>query len=177
MKQLHLFLCLAVVSTLLTGMIYAAVQQNLRQSANDPQIQMAEDTANLLNKNVQLPLDSPTKVDAGLSLSPFLIIYDQFGNVLNATVVVDGKTPPLPSGVFQTVRNSGEARFTWQPQPNVRIAAVVVQYDKGFVLAGRSLREVEKREDQLTRNLLVGWIVTLGMVFILSFFPHKLSRK
>ena len=36
---------MAVIITGLSGLIYATVQQNIRQSADDPQIQMAEDTA------------------------------------------------------------------------------------------------------------------------------------
>ncbi len=38
--------------------------------------------------------------------------------------------------------------MTWQPERRVRIATVVVRYEgreSGFVLAGRSLREVEER--------------------------------
>jgi hypothetical protein len=39
------WLPLAAVTTLLCGLVYLAVQQSLRQGANDPQIQMAEDAA------------------------------------------------------------------------------------------------------------------------------------
>jgi hypothetical protein len=37
------WLLLAIVLTGLIGLVYVAVQQDLRQGANDPQIQMAED--------------------------------------------------------------------------------------------------------------------------------------
>jgi len=39
------WLLIAIVVTGLIGLVYVAVQQDLRQGANDPQIQMAEDTA------------------------------------------------------------------------------------------------------------------------------------
>ena len=39
----------AVVVTAFCALAYATVQQSLRQAANDPQIQMAEDTAASLN--------------------------------------------------------------------------------------------------------------------------------
>ena len=39
------WLPLGVAVTLVCALIYATVQQNYRQSANDPQIQMAEDAA------------------------------------------------------------------------------------------------------------------------------------
>ena len=42
------WLPMALVVTALCGVVYAAVFRNIRQSANDPQIQMAEDAAALM---------------------------------------------------------------------------------------------------------------------------------
>ncbi|MBX4190035.1 hypothetical protein KW791_01945, partial [Candidatus Parcubacteria bacterium] len=39
---------LAVVSTILCGLVYLALQQYIRASANDPQIQISEDMARVL---------------------------------------------------------------------------------------------------------------------------------
>jgi len=39
---------LAVVATVMAGMVYGVAQQVLRQSANDPQIQLAGDVADAL---------------------------------------------------------------------------------------------------------------------------------
>ena len=39
------WLLVAIVVTVLVGLLYAAVQQDLRQGANDQQIQMSEDAA------------------------------------------------------------------------------------------------------------------------------------
>jgi hypothetical protein len=67
-------------------------------------------------------------------------------------------------GVFDYVRQHDQDRITWQPEPGVRIATVVAGYtgsQSGFVLAGRSLREVEKRESQAEMEAGVVWIVTL----------------
>jgi hypothetical protein len=36
----------------------------------------------------------------------------------------------------------------------------------GFVLAGRSLREVEKREDGIMQIILLGWIGMLLVTFL-----------
>ena len=44
------FIMLSMLLTLACGICYVAVQQTLRQSANDPQIQMAEDAAAALAK-------------------------------------------------------------------------------------------------------------------------------
>ena len=98
----------------------------------------------------QAPPDSivpaqPT-ADMAKSLSTFLAIYNATGTPIGSSVSLDGKLPVPPSGVFDSVKLHGEDRFTWQPKPGLRLAAVVTQYSgpqSGFVLVGRSLREVE----------------------------------
>jgi hypothetical protein len=40
--------------------------------------------------------------------------------------------------------------------------------DKGYVLAGRSLKEIETREMDLMKLALIGWIVSILLVLILS---------
>src|SRR6266849_11215871 len=164
------WLLVAIVVTGLIGLLYAAVQQDLRQGANDPQIQMAEDAAVKLagGQPVQSVVPSE-KVDIAKSLAPYLIIFDANGNPIDSSAQLDGQTPTIPSGVFDSVRQNGEDRFTWQPQTGVRSAVVVTQYkgsNSGFVLAGRSLREVEKREDNLMLVLLVGWVVIILVTFV-----------
>jgi len=137
---------LAVVATAFCGLVYVAVQQELRQNANDPQIQMAQDTADALAGGAPLESVMPTaKIDVSRSLAPFLIVYNQQGEAMVSSGLLHGETPPLPPGVLDFASHNGEDRVTWQPEPGVRIAAVVVPVDRpdrSFVLAGRSLREV-----------------------------------
>lgn len=164
------WLPLALLMTLVSLMIYGAVQQDLRQSANDPQIQMAEDAARALasGKSPATLVEVET-VDIATSLAPYLIIFDSAGQPVASSAQLNGQTPALPNGVFDFVRQQGEDRVTWQPQSDVRSATIIVPYrgsNEGFVLAGRSLREVEKREDQLTNNLALGWIVSLTALFV-----------
>jgi hypothetical protein len=98
-----------------------------------------------------------------------LIIFNANGIPIASSAQLDGQTPTIPSGVFDYVRQNGEDRFTWQPQTGVRSAVVVTQ-NKGsnsvFVLAGRSLREVEKREDNLMLVLVAGWVVMILVTFV-----------
>ena len=164
------WLLIAIVVTGLIGLVYVAVQQDLRQGANDPQIQMAEDTAAKLanGQSVQNVVPSE-KVDIANSLAPYLIIFNANGIPIASSAQLDGQTPTIPSGVFDYVRQNGEDRFTWQPQTGVRSAVVVTEYKgsiSAFVLAGRSLREVEKREDNLMLVLLAGWIVMILVTFV-----------
>jgi hypothetical protein len=164
------WLLIAIVVTGLIGLIYVAVQQDLRQGANDPQIQMAEDAAaklaNVLSVQNVVPSE---KVDIANSLAPYWIIFDANGNPIASSAQLNGQTPTIPPGVFDYVRQNGEDRFTWQPQTGVRSAVVVTQYkgsNSGFVLAGRSLREVEKREDNLMLVLVAGWVVMILVTLV-----------
>jgi hypothetical protein len=167
------WLPLTAVITILCGLIYLAVQQSLRWGANDPQIQMAEDAAAALAAGATPEsVVPPGMLDVSSSLAPFMIIYNDSGKPLVSTgSLLNGETPLLPPGVFDYTRQKGEDRVTWQPQAWVRIAAVVVAHGgsmPGFVLAGRSLREVEKREDQVAQitglALLAGLMGSLVVV-------------
>src|SRR5262249_6013975 len=106
------FLLLFISIFLISGLIYIALQQDIRQSANDPQIQMAEDAARLLSKGQQIKL-SDTKIDISESLAPFRMIFDANGKVVSSEAILDGRNPNLPSGVFDLVRQKGENRLTW----------------------------------------------------------------
>ena len=174
------WLLVAIVVTGLIGLLYAAVQQDIRQSANDPQIQMAEDAAVKLAGGQSFQGVVPSeKVDIATSLAPYLIIFDANGNPIASSAQLDGQTPTIPSGVFDSVRKNGEDRITWQPQSGVRSAIVVTQFTgsaSGFVVAGRSLREVEKREDGLLQILEAGWIVMMLATFVVTALLFRKSR-
>ncbi len=166
------WLPLAVAVTVLTGLVNLAVQQNYRQSANDPQIQMAEDAATMLAAGASPVAVIPTaSVDIGTSLAPFLAIYDDTGKPIAASGLLSGSLPELPNGIFAYTRTAGEERVTWQPESSVREALIVVHYGgahPGFVAAGRSLREVEKRVDALNLITVLAWgtAMFLTLVFV-----------
>jgi len=66
--------------------------------------------------------------------------------------------------VLSSTKNGSENWVTWQPRGGVRIAAVVVKSQGGYVLAGRSLREVEKRETNALYQVMAGWLATVGFI-------------
>jgi hypothetical protein len=157
---------LAVVTTLMSGLVCAAVQQNFRQSANDPQIQMAEDFAAAWEKG-QDPkaLAGTNQIDIAKSLKEFVVFYDASAISVAANASLDNEVPSPPTGVFSYTLEHGQDRLTWQPQKDVRIAVVVQSVNEGktgYVLVGRSLREVEMRENKLTQQVLAAWIITLA---------------
>jgi len=54
-------------------------------------------------------------------------------------------------------------------------AVVITKYKDGYVLAGKSLREVEDRERRLEIMVGLGWLFTLGSTFIATLFLKFLS--
>ena len=95
---------------------------------------------------------------------------------------MSAKFPQLPKGVFDFTRENQEDVLTWQPRKAVRIAMVIefIQSSNiGFIAAGRSLQEVEKRESNLTLMVVIGWMVCTGIIIlngiIGSFRKEKLN--
>jgi hypothetical protein len=170
-KVLKTWLPLALVVTALCALVYLSIQQSLRQGANDPQIQMANDAADSLTSGVLVDVLLPAgTVEISRSLAPFLVIFNDTGEVQGATGLLHGQNPVIPPGVLDYTRQKGEDRVTWQPEAGVRIAAVVVRVGgahPGFVLAGRSLREVEKRVDQVQTFTGAAWLATLVASLVL----------
>jgi hypothetical protein len=178
-------LVLAGVSTVLALALYAIPQQVLRNGANDPQIQLATDAAARL-ENGAAPVEAipAGDIDMARSLSPFVIAYDDQGRPLTSQAKLNGSVPVPPSGVFDYVRTHGEERVSWQPilgtVRGVRIAAVVERVGgahPGFVLAGRSLREVEARENQVWHMASFAWMVMLALIVLASLAFGWMTRK
>ncbi len=169
---LRYWLPAAVAATILAGLVYLVVQQEMRLSANDVQVQMAEDAAAALASGASVETVVPQQtVDVGRSLAPFVMVFDAGGRLVASSGRLNGQPPVLPSGVLDYVRQRGEDRITWQPQPGVRLATVVTRVEgggDGFVVAARSLREVERRIDELLPLVAVVWLAALGATFVIA---------
>jgi hypothetical protein len=170
-RLFYRWLPLAAIATALSGLVFLVAQQRWRQMANDPQVQMARDAAAMLENG--LPVDSVvprTQIDMGSSLAPFLTVFSDAGVPLASSGRLHDQVRVVPAGVLNHVREHGEERVTWQPQPGVRIAAVIIRQagpQAGFVLAGRSLRETEERIAGFQGLVGVVWIVLLGGLLVL----------
>jgi hypothetical protein len=151
---------------------YVTAQQVMRHMANDPQVQMAKDGAAALDRGRQ-PADlvRGDTIDISRSIAPFLIIFNEEGIAMASNATLDGSVPKPPRGVFCSC-GGGENRVTWQPRRGVRIASVIVHHggaEPGFVLAGRSLRESERRTARIGALLFVLWVVTaLGSLAVIA---------
>lgn len=172
---------IAVGCTLVLGISYVFVQQSYRMSANDPQTMAAHDIATELAAGTAPDqLVSNETIDPSISLSPFVIVFDAEGKPLVSSARLAGAIPVPPAGVLDASKASGENKVTWQPRSDARIAAVVVPVKggaDGFVLAGRSLRVVEERVDDLTSIAGLGWIGTMAATFIAVLFAGWMRAR
>src|SRR5712691_11015242 len=84
-RALALWVPIAVAVTGLSAVVYGAVQQDLRQGANDPQIQMAEDAAARLNAgatpNTVVPGD---QVELSGSLNAYVMVFDEESRLMDS---------------------------------------------------------------------------------------------
>jgi hypothetical protein len=177
LRGLLIFLLLAGIVTILSGMVYAGTQQIYRSDANDPQVEASEEIINALNQGAPADaiVNSAQALNISRTLSPFVIIFDKDAKVVASSGKLGDQTPTPPSGVFDKLRDKGQNNFTWQPEKDVRIAAVMrkADGDKGFVLVGRNLREVERREYQLFKLLVIGWVVSLAICALLAWLLNR----
>jgi hypothetical protein len=179
-KDLIWGLLAAFLVTVVIGSIYAGVQQSYRQGADDPQIQLAEDLAGVINSgHGPDELVGADRLDITASLAPFALFYDKNGEPTAGSGQIDGQLPKLPSGVIDFARNNNENRVTWQPKDNTRIALVIrkINDDKGFVAVGRSLREVEERVKLLGMMMVVAWAVALAGIAVTLVTMNFVNRK
>jgi hypothetical protein len=176
------WLPLAITIVIFSGLAYAVVQQNYRQSANDPQIQIAEDLATAIAQgqpvNQIVPAQGTTELAS--TLSPFVMIYSSTSTLIGSSALLDGKNPSFPTSVFDSVRAHGQWRQTWQPAPGVREAVVVAPFSgtsSGFLVVGRSLKEIEIREGKTELMSGIAGIIALVLTFICMLFFTNRAMK
>jgi hypothetical protein len=164
-RALALWLPIAAATTGLAAIVYGAMQQNLRLTADDPPVALATRTAARLDTGTPPAAAVPTdQVELAATLDPFVLVFDATGQLLASSATLHGLAVEYPAGVLETVRARGEDRVTWQPEPGVRNATVAIAWRGGFVVAGRSLRLTEQHIDQVGLVVAVGWVFTLVLV-------------
>lgn len=167
------WLPIGIVVTLMSFMVYGVAQQTIRLGANSEPMALAQDAADQIVRGAPAKAVIPKEnVDMATTLLPYLIVYDDRGSIQATNVVLDGKVPEIPAGVLMSARERKEDNVTWQPKSGVRSAAVIVRFvgdQPGFVLAGKSLREVENLTDKLLIDVVIGWVVTM-MATLLAYY-------
>lgn len=159
-------LTLAVLFTVWGLFAAMSIQGALRRSADQPQLQMAQDYAAALagGRTVDETLP-PVHVDIAKSPEPFAIFYSSDGRPVGTTGQIDQNVPAPPAGVFDYLRTHPTDKFTWQPQSGLRIAAVALRVGgahPGVILVGRSLQHTE--ESTLRRGTFLTWFLLMGIL-------------
>ena len=179
-RYLPWILSLTIV-TVMCVLVDVTVQQSYRMNANDPQIQLAEDMQKAFSNNqfttdsIQSSFESfqPTnrQIDLATSLSAWIQLYDASGSLIKSSAIMSGvqTIPKIPKGIFTATDKTGEDRLTWEPQKGIRQAIVVTKFSgmqSGYVVAGRSLKEIEMREGNLNRIVAIVWFCLMCLIGI-----------
>ena len=182
MKKFSFFNYLFVMAiiTVIFAVIYATVQQSYRTAANDPQMQIVRDINARLHQGKPVESFFADTIDIAHSLSTFVALYDANGKPVHTSGYLDGKMPELPAGVYDFAKAHAEHEVTWQPRSGIRMAMVIVSSNSspvGFVAAGRSLQEVEEREQNLITMVFLGWIICIGLMLLHALLQFYRSRQ
>lgn len=175
--QLRVWLAVIGAATLILGTSYAMVQQSTRLGADDLPLTAAQVAKQELQSGSNPSDVVPSlKTDLKNDSSVFLIITDNSKHVLASSADLNGQTPLPPSGVFSFTVQHGTDHFTWQPQDGVRLATRVESYtngsDKGFIIAGQSLKPFEDRIQTYTWLAGAGWLATVAWTYLLLLLPR-----
>jgi hypothetical protein len=114
------------------------------------------------------------------SLAPFVIVYDDNGKLLSSSGFLNNEVPVLPHGVLDYARANADDRITWQPASTTRIAAIIKHFGgktPGFIVAGRSMREIENRESQLLLMVAAAWVGLIVLSLITVFYAGLAGRN
>ncbi|HET6863941.1 MAG TPA: hypothetical protein VFH37_01960 [Candidatus Saccharimonadales bacterium] len=175
--QLRTWLTVVGAAVLIIGTAYAMVQQSTRLSADDLPLTTAQVTKQELQSGSNPGDVVPSlKTNLRTDTSVFVIITDNSKHVLASSASLDGQTPLPPSGVFSFTAQQGTDHFTWQPENGVRLATRVENYtngsDKGFIIAGQSLKPYEDRINTYTWLAGAGLLATAAWSYLLLLLPR-----
>ncbi|HEU5114340.1 MAG TPA: hypothetical protein VFT82_01080 [Candidatus Paceibacterota bacterium] len=184
MKNIRSFIYFIVPFCIITAIfltIYAAMQQSIRLGANEPQTALAEDAAVALSKGaIPTSVVPPGLFDPSLSPSSFVAVYNDAGEVLESSGVLNGKIYPVPTGVFSSLASNDTRALTLEPEQGVRVASVIVRWNNpktgksGFVLAGRSLNIDENIVRKIGLMILLGYAASMiGWAIRLACAPRE----
>jgi len=149
-------------------------------NANDPQVQIAEDNeARIEDYGAGPQTVVGTPVDINKSLAPFVIVYDESGVAVASSGLLKGIIPVPPRGVFEYLKTNNEDRFTWEPESGIRSAVIMRRISgnrPGFILVGRSMREIETRIHSLEFMIGGFWLAGMIISLLYSIFITRPSR-
>lgn len=175
-QRRRIWLAVAGSSTILLGTVYVLVQQATRLAVDDLPLSTAQ-VVKIQLESGTAPADviPPVKTDLKKQTALFVSITDADRNLLATSASLNGKPSLPPKGTFDYTAKHGTDRFTWQPADGVRLATRMLPYNhegtKGFIVAGQSLSQAEKRITTYGLFVLAAWMVILAWTFMALWFP------
>ncbi|MBA3828030.1 MAG: hypothetical protein H0X33_03755 [Taibaiella sp.] len=182
-NSMIIWLPLSAAITLSFAVLYLTLQQNIRMAANDLPYHEALDVRNSLVKGgtPQQVIAPYKQLNLSSSHSAFVIIADQQGTVASSATL-SGHAPLIPSDALQNAGENGINSITWQPANGIRNAIVILPYatagGRGYVIAGQSLIEGEKRMTILSTIIFTGLVLIsiVSLVITILFQYCKIIR-
>ena len=167
------------VGTIILLTAYVLIQQSTRLAADDLPLATAQTISHELADGMAAQAAvPPVKTDLKTDSTVFATVVDSSYKVLASSGQLDGAVSLPPTGSFGGLPATGVNRFTWQPEPGVRIATVIVPFShgstSGFVIAGQSLKQAESRIADYGWITLAGW---LGIVLWATFIPIPVRQS
>lgn len=173
MKKYFSWLGTFAVVVIVFGTIYGATQQAQRNDADYPQVQIAEDTAALLDAGAKPTTLVLGKVNMNTSLSPFIVVYDKAGNPVAGSGYLNDRLPGIPMGVLTASANRTYHRVTWEPRNGLNFAAVTVASTNYYVMSARSLAIVQANEIHTFH--VVGFGAVCAVVVLIAMYAISAS--
>jgi sensor histidine kinase regulating citrate/malate metabolism len=180
-KKAWMYWLLITISITITAiMVYGVGQQILRQSADDPQIQIAEDTAKALERGQTISIPPSAKNDVSKSLTSFIVVYDASKKFVTSSITVNNNNPVLPISMLEQVDKKGETKVTWEPAKGIKAAVVIVKHGgqaPGYVAIGRSLREIDKRINDMGNLIVLIWLISIIAILAILWLANIVYDK
>jgi hypothetical protein len=184
LRIVRVWLPIAFVTSVTFLALCFGIQQTWRMGADQLPERLAEDAAVAVAAGASPASQATTPtVDIGLSLAPWVVVYDAAGRPVAWGATLDGRPAQVPKGVFASVDDSGPHgdRVTWQPRPGLRQAIAVHKIKGGaggYVAAGQSLREVETRIDVFGVAFLLAWAAAVaGSLVLVAAFEWWMPKR
>jgi len=161
-----IWIALMMAGMFAVGIAYTATQQNIRLSADETAVALAQETLIKIQNGENINIVE--KTDASRSLYPFVMIYDNDRKLIASSAQLNGKAIEYPISVLDWVDKDGEHRISWAPQQGLRFASVGIKYDDGYIVAAVSLKEKERLVSTIGTVMLVLFIVyVVGSTIVL----------
>lgn len=170
-RAITIFLTLVLLISVIFVAICVSARTVFRQNANDPQVEVTDQVASIVRQGV--PLDAivsgAEQIDLATSKALFVVVYDGDRNLVGSSATFNGDNPQIPGDALDKAKQAEDYRFDWQPDNGLKFGLVAKAIDdQAFVVAGRSLTEMENRAAALHLPLWIGWVAAVLVALLLT---------